>query len=182
MSYCISALSITAPGCGLTANSWAITKAEAFRFPSILHANWRQGNRLVVRGEDPPTDLSIPRGKQYWKPKSQASFIRARRVSGSRSGWKRQDHTISSTFTYRPERMAWRNFTGAFDSIPEQPLTLSIDVLDGTAAWVIRETQTTQDRVDAKISVVNPKFWSPDDPHLYTVRYKLQNGTQVLTR
>jgi hypothetical protein len=27
-------------------------------------------NTIVVRAEDPPTDRSIPRGKQYWEPQS----------------------------------------------------------------------------------------------------------------
>ena len=31
-------------------------------------------NALVVRAEDPPTDRFIPRGKQYWKEKSESIF------------------------------------------------------------------------------------------------------------
>src|SRR5262249_50228503 len=35
----------------------------------------KQGaNALVVRAEDPPTDRYIPRGKQYWEPKSRGIF------------------------------------------------------------------------------------------------------------
>lgn len=138
------------------------------------------GNRLVVRGEDPPTDLSIPRGKQYWKPKSASIFYT--RTSGI---W--QPVWLEPTGPHHLEYVHVQagedgvaEFHGRIDSIPEQPLTLSIDVLDGTAVMGHTEAETTQDRVDAKISVVNPKLWSPDDPHLYTVRYKLQNGTQTL--
>ena len=30
---------------------------------------------ITVRAEDPPTDRSIPRGKQYWEPKSQGHLL-----------------------------------------------------------------------------------------------------------
>ncbi|HEY1214899.1 MAG TPA: beta galactosidase jelly roll domain-containing protein, partial [Bryobacteraceae bacterium] len=31
-------------------------------------------NKITVRVEDPPTDKSVPRGKQYWEPKSKSIF------------------------------------------------------------------------------------------------------------
>ena len=37
------------------------------------HLN-RQGNLIVVRAQDFAKDLSIPRGKQYWKPNSESIF------------------------------------------------------------------------------------------------------------
>ena len=138
------------------------------------------GNRLVLRVEDPPTDLSIPRGKQYWKPKSASIFYT--RTSGI---W--QPVWLEATGSHHLDYVhvlsgqdGVAEFHGAIDSIPEQPLTLGIDVLDGTTVVGHTEAHTTEDRVDAKIALTNPRLWSPDDPHLYTVRYKLANGAQAL--
>ena len=47
-------------------------------------------NTLTLRAEDPPTDRYIPRGKQYWEPKSRGIFYTrttghlANRMAGGR--------------------------------------------------------------------------------------------------
>src|SRR5579862_1649547 len=43
----------------------------AFDVTPLLKAG---ANTVTVRAEDPPTDRSIPRGKQYWEPKSRGIF------------------------------------------------------------------------------------------------------------
>ena len=43
----------------------------AFDITPLLKAG---ANTVTVRAEDPPTDRSIPRGKQYWEPKSRGIF------------------------------------------------------------------------------------------------------------
>src|SRR5207237_88201 len=40
----------------------------------ITRAVRERGNVLVVRAEDPATDLTIPRGKQYWKQRPEGIF------------------------------------------------------------------------------------------------------------
>src|SRR5258708_13133399 len=44
-----------------------------FQF-DITHLLKPGANSLTVRAEDPPTDRYIPRGKQYWEPKSTGIF------------------------------------------------------------------------------------------------------------
>lgn len=42
-----------------------------FEITPLLKAG---ANTVTVRAWDPPTDRSIPRGKQYWEPKSRSIF------------------------------------------------------------------------------------------------------------
>jgi beta-galactosidase/beta-glucuronidase len=135
------------------------------------------GNRLVLRVEDPPTDESIPRGKQSWTLHSKSIFYT--RTSGiwqpvwlEATGSNHLDyvHVIAG-------QDGVAEFHGKVDTVPAQPLTVSIDILDGAAAVGHVEASTSEDRIDAKITVPSPKLWSPDSPTLYTVRYRLlQNG------
>lgn len=134
-------------------------------------------NQLVLRVEDPPTDKSIPRGKQSWTLHSKGIFYT--RTSGiwqpvwlEATGQEYLDyvHVLAG-------QDGVAEFHGKVDAIPPQPLTLSIDILDGSNVVGHAEANTTEDRVDAKVTVPSPKLWSPDSPTLYTVRYRLlQNG------
>ena len=138
------------------------------------------GNRLVLRVEDPPTDKSIPRGKQSWTLKSKGIFYT--RTSGI---W--QPVWLEATgeeYLDYVHVLAGQNgvaeFHGKLDAIPPQPLTLSIDILDGATVVGHVEANTTEDRVDTNVTVASPKLWSPDSPTLYTVRYRLLQKGQPL--
>ena len=72
------------------------------RSASISRLLKEGANTIVVRAEDPPTDRYMPRGKQYWEPKSAASSTRAPRASGSRSGSKRPATATSRTCASPP--------------------------------------------------------------------------------
>ncbi|HEX6546472.1 MAG TPA: beta galactosidase jelly roll domain-containing protein, partial [Bryobacteraceae bacterium] len=91
-------------------------------------------NRLTVRAEDPPTDKSIPRGKQYWEPQSKSIFYT--RTSGIwQPVWL--ESTGGNYLTY-VHVIAGQNgdadFHGALNAIPQQPLHFSVDILDGDRA------------------------------------------------
>ena len=58
-------------------NGVQVTQHEGGHTPfsaDITHALAEGGNMLVVRAEDPSEDVTIPRGKQYWKEKSEGIF------------------------------------------------------------------------------------------------------------
>ncbi|MDZ7638994.1 MAG: hypothetical protein U5J83_12235 [Bryobacterales bacterium] len=60
-------------------------------------------NRIAVRVEDPPADRAIPRGKQYWEPKSRGIFYT--RTSGIwQSVWLENagDSHLLRRFRFRP--------------------------------------------------------------------------------
>jgi beta-galactosidase/beta-glucuronidase len=137
-------------------------------------------NKLTLRVEDPPTDKSIPRGKQYWEPESKSIFYT--RTSGI---W--QPVWIEATGDYHLNYVhvtAGQDgaavFHGALNAIPGHPLRFVIDVMDGGTVAGHAETTTTEDRLDAKLTVPSPQLWSPDSPKLYTLRYKLSDGNRVL--
>lgn len=150
-------------------------------FSFDITRNLKSGeNRLTVRAEDPPTDKSIPRGKQYWEPQSKGIFYT--RTSGIwQPVWL--EATGGNYLTY-VHVIAGQNgdaeFHGALNAIPQQPLHFSVDILDGGTAVGHAEINTTEDRIDAQAHVAEPKLWSPDSPHLYTVKYRLSNGAETL--
>ncbi len=119
-------------------------------------------NRVRVRAEDPPTDKSIPRGKQYWELKSKSIFYT--RTSGI---W--QPVWLEATGAHRLDYVhvtANQNgdaeFHGALDAIPAEPLRVSIDILDGGSVVAHTDAATDEDRFNATLHVTNPKRWSPD--------------------
>ncbi len=139
-----------------------------------------RSNKLTLRVEDPPTDKSIPRGKQYWEPKSKAIFYT--RTSGI---W--QPVWIEATGSHHLDYVhvtagqdGTATFHGGLDSNPGHPLRLAIDVLsEGTVAGHA-EAATTEDRVDAKLTIASPQLWSPDSPKLYELRYTLSDDTGAI--
>ena len=141
----------------------------------------KQGNnKVVLRVEDPPTDKSIPRGKQYWEPKSKAIFYT--RTSGI---W--QPVWLEATSGYHFDYVhvtagqdGTAVFHGALNANPGHPLHVAIDVMSGGAVAGHAEVTTTEDRFDAKLSVASPQLWSPDSPKLYELRYTLSDGNSAL--
>ncbi len=137
-------------------------------------------NNVVLRVEDPPTDKSIPRGKQYWEPKSKAIFYT--RTSGI---W--QPVWLEATGEYHLEYVhvtagqdGTAVFHGTLNANPGHPLHIGIDVMSEGAVAGHADVTTTEDRLDAKLSVASPQLWSPDSPKLYELRYTLSDGNNTL--
>ena len=146
--------------------SWDIT-------PQLMNA----ANVITVRVENPPTDRSIARGKQYWEPASAKIFYT--RTSGIwQPVWLEatgENHLRFVHVTAGRDGMA--HFEGALALRSQNPLTLSVKLFDGATQIAQTEAQTAQDRVRADLRVESVKLWSPAAPNLYTVKYELtQNG------
>ncbi len=130
-------------------------------------------NTLIVRTENPPTDRSIARGKQYWKPKSASIFYT--RTSGiwqpvwiERTG---DNHLLYVHITAGQDGTA--RFDGVMAKHEPEPLTFQVAVSDGSAEVATTTAQTREDQVSAMLQVNDPKLWSPGSPNLYTVKYRL---------
>ncbi len=137
-------------------------------------------NTLTVRTYNPPTDRSIARGKQYWKPKSAAIFYT--RTSGIwQPVWL---EGIGENYLDYVHITAGQDGNAHFEAFlahhSSQPLKLEITISDGANRVGTATAQTTEDRASASVQVSNPKLWSPDSPNLYQVRYRLLNGAQPL--
>ena len=137
-------------------------------------------NKITLRVEDPPTDKSIPRGKQYWEPKSKSIFYT--RTSGI---W--QPVWMEATGSHHLEYVhvtagqdGTAVFHGGLDSNPGHALHVGIDVLSEQKIVGHADAMTTEDRMDAKITVTSPELWSPASPKLYELRYTLSDGSDAL--
>ncbi len=116
------------------------------------------GNEVVVRAEDPLTDRTIPRGKQYWKKTPESIF-------------------------YTPTSGIWQ--TVWLEPQPERAIG-SLDVIPDPAEWAVdvaiegegrKEVVATLDGREVghwtgshdrgRIHLDEVVAWSPEDPRLY---------------
>jgi len=131
-------------------------------------------NSITVRAWDPPTDKLIPRGKQYWDPKSKGIFYT--RTSGI---WQ----------------SVWLEATGAawLDSVRTHTDTLGNVKFDGIVAHAkegdqlratvnsLSSTETVAlDKVSASINIPNPQLWSVESPKLYDVTFEVLRGGKTI--
>ncbi len=135
-------------------------------------------NRITVRVEDPPADRSIPRGKQYWEPKSRSIFYT--RTSGIwQSVWLENagDSYLSSgrfEFDHRGNarfdvRVASGDFTG---------LEVQVELLWKGAVVSLSRASVVDGKAMVSLSVENPHVWSLSSPNLYDVRLTLLHQGQ----
>lgn len=151
-----------------------------FRFDLTPHLT-SGSNVLVVRAEDPPTDRYLPRGKQYWEPKSASIFYT--RTSGI---WQ----------------TVWLEAVGDsyFDGVRITPTVDGTVRFEATVARsrsdvefhaVVRFGQQLRgsgsgmvegERSSVVVAVRDPQLWSPERPNLYDVVFELRRGATVLDR
>lgn len=138
-------------------------------------------NVLTVRAEDPPTDRSIPRGKQYWEPKSRGIWYT--RTSGI---W--QPVWLESTGASYLEKV---RATPALDGtvrfearIGRWRPGLMVNARIGWDKRVVAVSSVSaeSDRAVIAAQVGDPRLWSVDTPNLYDVTYELRQGEEVLDR
>ncbi|MEO8026245.1 MAG: glycoside hydrolase family 2 TIM barrel-domain containing protein [Bryobacteraceae bacterium] len=127
------------------------------------------GNVITLRAEDPPTDRSIPRGKQYWEPKSKSIFY------------------TRTTGIWQP---VWLEEVGeahlkTVRATPHADGTVELEPVIEGASDGLEFTATLADGTAAVKNVLkpaNPHWWSVEDPFLYDVTYELRRGGVVVDR
>jgi len=138
-------------------------------------------NTLTLRAEDPPTDRYVPRGKQYWEPKSAGIFYT--RTSGIwQSVWL--EATGESYLTHvriTPSNDGVVRFDAAVGHAADGLEFVTKVRYEGVdaAQSVVR---TEGPRATALMLVSDPKLWSPRRPRLYDVVFELRQGSTVLDR
>lgn len=138
-------------------------------------------NVLVVRAEDPPTDRYIPRGKQYWEPKSRGIFY-TRTTGIWQSVWL---EAAGESYLDKVRISAENSGLVTFEAVIARPQ-------DNTEfhAIVKRDGQTLAGtmsvaegpRATASAFVRSPRLWSPDSPNLYDVTFELRRDGRVADR
>jgi beta-galactosidase/beta-glucuronidase len=138
-------------------------------------------NTITVRAEDPPTDRSIPRGKQYWQPKSSGIFYT--RTSGI---WQPVWLEATGESYFKRVRITPKNDGSVrFDALlmrhsPELEFVASI--VDANGALASTTARTVTQRPSAGLAIAAPRLWSPENPNLYNVVFELRRGNTVLDR
>ncbi|MGO4879742.1 MAG: sugar-binding domain-containing protein [Bryobacteraceae bacterium] len=136
-------------------------------------------NAITVRAHFPPTDRYIPRGKQYWKPKSESIFYT--RTSGiwqpvwmepvGASNFDRVKITPSADGHVRLE------FSIAHPQ-PDLEVAASASFAGKPAAMASARTSTA--RAVVTLDIHEPKLWSPAAPNLYDLTVELRRGGGAL--
>lgn len=138
-------------------------------------------NVLVVRSATRPTDRSIPRGKQYWKPKSESIFYT--RTSGIWQTVWLEPMAESYLESARITAGADGGASIAAEIAHAQPgLSLKATLGYKGQTEAVTTVQAAESRAAATLSVASPRLWSPGSPNLYDVTLELRRGEQVLDR
>ncbi|HSB17801.1 MAG TPA: glycoside hydrolase family 2 TIM barrel-domain containing protein [Bryobacteraceae bacterium] len=138
-------------------------------------------NVLTVRAEDPPTDRTVPRGKQYWEPQSEGIFYT--RTTGiwqpvwleaaGESYFEKVRITPSNDGTVRFDAAIARYQPGAeFHAVIRSGK-------DAVSSGMVRADER---RVALALLVNEPKLWSVNAPNLYEVTFELRRGGAVVDR
>jgi beta-galactosidase/beta-glucuronidase len=139
-------------------------------------------NSIVVRAWDPSTDRTLPRGKQYWKEKSEAIWYT--RTTGI---W--QPVWIEAADAFHVKRLritpdvdqsqvhleAWLSRLAADPK-------LRVTVRKGDAVQARVEVDALHARPSATLRLEDQQFWSPERPNLYDLTVEVLSGNKVLDK
>ncbi len=138
-------------------------------------------NTLVVRAEDPPTDRFIPRGKQYWKEKSESIFY-TRTTGIWQTVWL---EAVGDSYLSHVRITPTMDGAVRFDARLARGAagqTLRA-VISFEGAEVARgEAKTDGGRASLGLAVADPRTWNIGQGRLYDVTLELVRGTQVVDR
>jgi len=133
----------------------------------ITGAVRERGNELVVKAEDPARDLTIPRGKQYWKERGESIFY-----TPTTGIWQTVWLEPLPAHHLAEVRLQPDLGAGALDFVVAAPGPIDLEVtLAGrrVAAW-----RGAPGAGSVSLDTVQP--WSPERPLLYDVSIALQDG------
>ncbi len=138
-------------------------------------------NSIAVRAFDPPEDKLIPRGKQYWEPKSKSIFYT--RTSGIwQSVWlESTGPAYLEHLQIKPDPLGWVNFD-AISSRAKGGDELRVSIFDGAAGISSGAAPIAQNRASLPLHVPDAKLWSVESPHLYDVSVEVWRGNQRIDR
>ncbi len=138
-------------------------------------------NTITLRAEDPPTDRYIPRGKQFWEPKSRGIFYT--RTSGIwQPVWM---EAAGDSYIEKVRITPSNDGTVHFDARiarPGKDVQFVATIQEGGRAVNTSATSADNARASTAGFVSSPRHWSPSSPNLYDVSFELRRGTEVLDR
>lgn len=138
-------------------------------------------NIITVRAEDPPTDRYIPRGKQYWEPKSRGIFY-TRTTGIWQPVWL---EATGESYLERVRVTPMNDGSVRFEADIQRPREDSeFHATIRSGSNVVAGAMSVNDgtRATASAFVRNAKLWSIQTPNLYDVIFELRSGGRVLDR
>ena len=148
----------------------------AFDITNLLNGS---ANNVTVHAEYPPTDRYIPRGKQFWEPKSRGIFY-TRTTGIWQSVWiepvsTSHLETVKVTPNMDGTASIYAHIAGA-----RTGLALRTAVSFGGQPVVTTSVTADNPRVSTSVTVSDPKLWSTGTPNLYDVTFELVQGERVV--
>ncbi|MBM3737569.1 MAG: glycoside hydrolase family 2 [Acidobacteria bacterium] len=136
-------------------------------------------NTVVVKAWDPPQDRFIPRGKQYWEPKSRGIFYT--RTSGI---WQPVWIEATGASYLSNVRVTTHNdgrvrFEARIER-PSEGVELHATVTRNGATVAAGSARATRDQAHLELRAANPQLWTHLTPNLYDVKYELRKAGAVL--
>lgn len=158
----------------------------SFSFDITNQLNWKDNETIVVRVEDPSTDESIPRGKQFWKEKSDGIWytrttgiwqtvwiepVNQTRISNLKFTPNIDDGDISCTFNvlgdFKNKKVHIEiSFRG------EQIISDTIEIIDKYNKRIFNIFNLYIFRT---ASHDDGWTWTPDNPNLFDVKLTLED-------
>jgi beta-galactosidase/beta-glucuronidase len=164
----------------------------------VTHALVGEDNVVVLRAEDPGRDVTIPRGKQYWKEESEGIFytrttgiwqtvwlepVNRRRIDTLRLTPDVDAASVEvevSVVGIEPEMSLRTTVEFEGEQVLEDTLSLSSSLVERSLPLLRRgEAQDAPHLAEWPV----PALWSPEHPNLYDLRLELlDRGGEVLDR
>ncbi len=138
-------------------------------------------NEIRVRAVDPPTDRYVPRGKQYWEPKSKGIFY-TRTTGIWQPVWL---EATGESYLSRIRITAEMDGTARFDARiarHQKDLKLVAIIRNQSGILSTAEAIAQDERPSVSVVVAQPRLWGPGSPNLYDVEFQIKKGEQILDR
>ncbi len=138
-------------------------------------------NVVTLRAEDPPTDRYIPRGKQYWEPKSRGIFY-TRTTGIWQPVWL---EAAGESYLERVKVTPSTDGAVLFEATLQRPEPdTSFYAVVSSSGKVIASTMSMAEdtRAIGSLYVRSPRLWAPGTPNLYDVTFELRRNGKVLDR
>ena len=154
----------------------------------VTHALDGPENAIVVRAEDPSRDITIPRGKQYWKEESEGIFytrttgiwqtVWLEPVNRSRIDFLRLTPDVDAACADAKISLAGvepgmsLRIAVERDGTPvlEETVRLQSGLVDRRLSLVQRADASDTSRIDSRMGLY---LWSPEEPNLYDLCLEL---------
>jgi len=150
----------------------------SFSFDITDYISYEKNNNLVIRVYDPMKDLSIPRGKQYWKEKNEGIYY-TKTTGIWQTVWIEkvpEKHLLSVKITPDID-----NSNVKFEILTNQKNSILDLNIEYSKKTIIEKKINLDDELSSitiDLENIEDNYWSPENPNLYDVSFVLNPGSK----